>query len=71
MAISLLQLTDTIITLYIWSLLAFVISSWLIVFRIINPYQPVVRVILQGLAAIHEPVLQPIRRVQYRLIPNL
>lgn len=71
MAISLLQLTDTIIALYIWSLLAFVISSWLIVFRIINPYQPVVRVILQGLAAIHEPVLQPIRRVQYRLIPNL
>ncbi|MGC6484868.1 MAG: YggT family protein [Candidatus Puniceispirillales bacterium] len=71
MAISLLQLTDTIIMLYIWSLLALVVSSWLIVFRIVNPYQPVVRVILQGLSAIHEPILQPIRVLQYRLIPNL
>ena len=47
------------------------ISSWLIAFRIINPYQPLVRTILQGLAAIHEPLLQPIRIIQYRLIPNL
>ena len=71
MATSLLQLTDTVIALYIWSLLAYVISSWLIVFRIINPYQPLVRTILQGLSAIHEPILHPIRAVQYRIIPNL
>ena len=71
MAISLLQLTHLIISLYIWSLLAYVISSWLIAFRIINPYQPLVRTILQGLGAIHEPLLQPICIIQYRLIPNL
>ena len=71
MAISLLQLTDAVINLYIWSLLAYVISSWLIAFRIINPYQPLVRTILQGLGAIHEPILHPIRVLQYRLIPNL
>lgn len=71
MGVGLLNLTDAIISLYIWSLLAYVASSWLIAFRIVNPYQPLVRTILQGLSAIHDPILMPIRRVQYRLIPNL
>lgn len=71
MLISLLQLIDAIIGLYFWTLLAYVIAGWLIVLRIVNPYQPLVRQLLQGLSALHEPILQPIRIWQYRLIPNM
>jgi len=67
----LFQLIDTIINLYIWTLLAYVISSWLIAFRIINPYQVLVHHILQALDAIHRPILLPIQRLQYRLMPNM
>ena len=71
MVYSLFQLIDTVINLYIWTLLAFVISSWLIAFKIINPYQPLVRCILIALDAIHRPILMPIQRLQYRLMPNM
>ena len=71
MLISLFELVDTILSLFVWSLLAYVIASWLIVFRIVNPNSPIVRQILQGLTAIHEPILYPIRVWQYRLIPNM
>jgi len=67
----LFQLIDAVINLYIWTLLAYVISSWLIAFRIINPYQALVRHLLQALDAIHRPILLPIQRLQYRLMPNL
>jgi YggT family protein len=67
----LFDLIDVVIGFYIWTLLAYIISTWLIVFRIINPYQPVVRAILGGLSAIHDPILMPFRRLQYRLFPNL
>lgn len=67
----LLGLVDVIIGLYIWTLLAYITASWLIAFRIINPYQPVVRAILGGLSALHDPILMPFRRLQYRLFPNL
>ena len=62
-----LILIDSIISLYIWSLLAYVIASWLIAFRIINPWQPLVRQILMALQALHEPILGHIRR----FMPNL
>ena len=32
-------------------------------FRIVNPWQPVVRMINDLLARLHEPLLQPIRRI--------
>ncbi|MGB2436313.1 MAG: YggT family protein [Candidatus Puniceispirillales bacterium] len=69
--IALLQLVDVLVGIYVWTLLAYIISSWLIMFRIINPYQPAVRVILSGLSAIHDPILLPFRRIQYRLLPNM
>ena len=71
MIISIFQLIDTIINIYIWTLLAYVISSWLIAFKIVNPYQPLVRQILTGLDALHRPFLMPIQRLQYRLMPNM
>ncbi|MGC6537512.1 MAG: YggT family protein [Candidatus Puniceispirillaceae bacterium] len=64
---SLLFLIDTIITLYIWSLVIYVVASWLIAFNIINPWQPAIRQILTMLERLHEPVMSRIRQV----LPNL
>ena len=55
-------LLDQIINLYIWTLLAYIISSWLVAFKIINPWQPVVRMIINFLARLHEPILRQVRR---------
>ena len=55
-------LIDQIINLYIWTLLAYIISSWLVAFKIINPWQPVVRMIINFLARVHEPILRQVRR---------
>jgi len=71
MIINLLNLVNLLVSLYVWTMLAYVLSSWLIAFRIVNPYQPFVRMIMQALSALHDPILEPIRRWQYRLIPNL
>ena len=64
---SLLLLIDSIISLYIWSLVAYVVASWLIAFNIINPWQPTIRLILTSLNRIHEPLMSRIRAV----LPNL
>lgn len=64
---SLLLLLDSIISLYIWSLVIYVAASWLIAFNIINPWQPTVRLILSSLGRIHEPAMSRIRSV----LPNL
>ena len=58
---AILILVDSIISLYIYTLLAYVIASWLIAFKIINPWQPLVRWILQSLGGLHEPLLSRIR----------
>ena len=60
---ALVMLIDQIINLYIWSLLAYLVIGWLVAFRIVNPWQPAVRMINDLLARLHEPLLQPIRRV--------
>lgn len=60
---ALLILIDSIVDIYIFTLLAYVIASWLVSFNIVNPWQPFVRVILQTLSRIHEPLLSRIRSV--------
>lgn len=55
-------LIDQIINIYIWTLLAYIISSWLVAFKIINPWQPAVRMIINILARLHEPILRQVRR---------
>ena len=57
----------TIIDIYFWIVLITVIMSWLIAFNVINPYNQFVRSLWQGLNALTEPVLRPIRR----LLPDL
>ena len=60
---ALLILIDSIVDIYLFTLLAYVIASWLVSFNIVNPWQPFVRMILQTLSRIHEPLLSRIRVV--------
>ena len=57
------MLIDQIINIYIWTLLAYLTTGWLITFKIINPWQPVVRMVIDVLSRIHEPLLRPVRRL--------
>jgi YggT family protein len=50
-----------------WLIIASVILSWLIAFNVINTYNPFVRTLWQGLSALTEPLLRPIRR----MLPNM
>jgi YggT family protein len=62
-----LWLVDTIITLYIWILIAAAVLSWLIAFNVVNTRNQVVASIGDFLYRITEPALRPIRA----LLPNL
>lgn len=60
--LELLRFIDMVIQLYIYIIFAGVIMSWLIAFNVINPYNQFVRSLWQGLNAVTEPLLRPIRR---------
>jgi YggT family protein len=64
---SILWLIDTVITLYIYILIASAILSWLIAFNVVNMRNPIVAQIGEFLYRITEPALRPIRNV----LPNL
>ena len=50
---ALIILIDQIVNLYIWTMLAYIVITWLIAFRIINPWQPIVRMAMDFLSLIH------------------
>jgi YggT family protein len=60
---AILHLVDTLITIYIWLLIAQAILSWLVSFGVVNRYNRVVAVVGDFLWRVTEPVLRPIRRV--------
>jgi YggT family protein len=60
---AIVRLIDTVVTLYIWLLIAQAILSWLIAFNVINAYNQFVRGGAEFLWRITEPALRPIRRV--------
>ena len=64
---SLLWLFDTVITLYVYCLIASAVLSWLVAFNVVNVRNPIVANIGEFLYRITEPALRPIRRV----LPNL
>ena len=64
---SLLNLINSLVDLYCLTLISYVIMSWLIAFKIINPWQPFVRSLINVLSRLHDPILNWIRSV----IPNL
>jgi YggT family protein len=62
-----LWLVDTLITLYIWILIASAVLSWLVAFNVVNTRNPIVHSIGDFLYRITEPALRPIRN----FLPNL
>jgi YggT family protein len=59
--IELLSFISYVITLYTYVIIAAVIVSWLIAFNVINGHNSFVRSLWQGLNALTEPLLKPIR----------
>ena len=62
-----LNLVSTVISIYVWLLIAQAVLSWLVAFGIVNRYNRVVATIGDFLWRVTEPLLRPIRRV----IPDL
>lgn len=58
----LLYIIDTVITVYIWVLIARVVLSWLISFNVINQFNQGVRAVDNFCRVLTEPLLRPIRR---------
>ncbi len=65
------ELFSTIIQLYNYVLIAWVILSLLINFEIVNRFNPLVRKVEDILKKLVEPALKPIRKLTDRLLPNL
>ena len=56
------NLISTVITIYIWLLIASAVMSWLAAFGILNRHNRVVAAIGEFLWRVTEPALRPIRR---------
>jgi YggT family protein len=56
-------LIETLITIYIWLLIAQAVLSWLLAFGVVNRYNRAVAVIGDFLYRVTEPALRPIRRI--------
>jgi YggT family protein len=63
---ALLWLIDTLITIFIWILIAQAVLSWLLAFGVVNRYNRAVAVIGDFLYRVTEPALRPIRSI----LPN-
>ena len=55
--VSLLQLIDLILSIYMWVIIAVVVLSWLVAFNIVNRQNDIVRQISMVLYRVTEPVL--------------
>ena len=64
---ALISLIYLVITWFIYLLIASVVMSWLVAFKVINTQNRFVYQVMTFLYRLTEPVLRPIRRV----IPNL
>lgn len=56
-------LIDTLLNLYFWLIIAYVIMNWLFVFNVINAYSPLVAIIRNFLQNMCEPIFYQVRRV--------
>ena len=63
MPYALLNLISTVITIYIWLLIAPAVLSWLLAFGVVNRYNRAVTSIGDFLWRITDPLLRPIRSV--------
>jgi YggT family protein len=63
---AILWLIDTLLSIYVWLLIAQAVLSWLLAFGVINRYNHTVSVIGDFLYRVTEPALRPIRSI----LPN-
>jgi len=61
--VSVLTLLSTIITLFVWLLIANAILSWLVAFNVVNTQNQFVSMVGSFLYKITEPPLRPIRSI--------
>lgn len=57
------ELLSSVISLYLWCIIAWAVASMLISFKVINPYQPMVQKVMYALNRLCEPSMRPIRKV--------
>jgi len=60
---SLYQLVQTVLGLFWWCIIIYIVLSWLVALNVVNTYNPIVNTIGGFLHKIIEPVLKPIRRI--------
>ena len=65
--LSLAVLIDKVIDIYTWIVIAGAIMSWLVAFGVVNISNRFIRMVVDVLYRLTEPVLRPIRRI----LPNL
>ena len=64
---SLLSLIRLILQIYSWVIIAAAVMSWLVAFGVLNVRNQFIRMVVDVLYRLTEPVLRPIRR----MLPNL
>jgi YggT family protein len=64
---SIVQLLDTVISIYIWALIISAVLSWLVAFNVLNTQNRFVYLAGDFLHRVTEPALRPFRR----LIPTM
>jgi YggT family protein len=60
-------LINTLFDLVVWVVIASAIMSWLVAFGVVNMRNQFIRVVVETLYRLTEPLLRPIRR----MLPNL
>ncbi len=65
--LSLAMLIDKVIDIYTWIVIAGAIMSWLVAFGVVNVNNKFIRMVVDVLYRLTEPVLRPIRSI----LPNL
>ena len=65
--LSLAMLIDKVIDIYTWIVIAGAIMSWLVAFGVVNVSNRFIRMVVDVLYRLTEPVLRPIRSI----LPNL
>ena len=61
--LSLAVLIDKIIDIYTWIVIASAIMSWLVAFGVVNTRNQFIRMVVDVLYRVTEPLLRPIRRI--------
>ena len=56
-------LLTTLLQIYTFIILIYVVLSWLVAFNVVNRYNAFVRAVIQGTAILVEPALRPIKRI--------